>query len=205
MPLAGSAMMVAAVAEEGILLIAAPPSFTKSCSLSSRALPTPSTISRARSRPDGATISSADPLLPLKLSAAAARARRSPEAATALRAAEPYLRPSSQSTMRTPFGVAASGANSSFKAVGIGGPLLRELSQSERWSAAGFKRRMKIRPQRLHPSSQLIDFHEQSPNSSRLGIPQRLGGGSRYAPGRLTMQRPRAARRSLGLARGPRR
>src|SRR5215470_10577093 len=117
MPLPGrSAMTVASPAADGILPIAMPPSLTKSCDLRSRALPTPRMTRRATSRPDGATMSSADPLLPLKRSAAVARVTRSPADSIALRAAEPNLTPSSQNTTRTPLDGAAKDANSSLRA-----------------------------------------------------------------------------------------
>ena len=98
--------------------MAAPPSLTKSCGLRSPALPTPTTTSRATLSPGGATISSADPFLPLKRSAAAARATRSPAGSSALRVAGPNLSPSSQNTTRTP--LAGRGEGGKFELEGAG-------------------------------------------------------------------------------------
>src|SRR5262245_8412991 len=108
--------MVASLAAVGVLPIAVPPSLTKSCALRSRALPTPTTSKRGTARPAGATMSRAEPFLPLNRSAAAARAIRSPVGSTIRRAADPNLGPSSQNKMRTPLGGTVSGANSSFRA-----------------------------------------------------------------------------------------
>src|SRR5262245_30592228 len=108
--------MVASLAAVGVLPIAVPPSVTKSCALRSRALPTPTTSKRGTARPAGATMSRAEPFLPLNRSAAAARAIRSPVGSTIRRAADPNLSPSSQNKMRTPLGGTVSGANSSFRA-----------------------------------------------------------------------------------------
>src|SRR4051794_15130523 len=116
--------MVTSPAAAGILPMTAPPSLTKSLVLRSRALPTPTTTRRVASSPRGATISSADPFLPLKRSAAAALATRSPVGLIARRAAEPNLSPSSQNRTRTPLAGAARGANSSLRAPNIGWDLL---------------------------------------------------------------------------------
>src|SRR4051812_10304465 len=119
--------MVTSPAAAGILPMTAPPSLTKSLVLRSRALPTPTTIRRVASRPKGATISSADPFLPLNRSAAAAAlVTRSPVGLIARRAAAPNLSPSSQNRTRTPLAGVARGANSSLRAPDIGmGPLDR--------------------------------------------------------------------------------
>src|SRR5262245_65457367 len=108
--------MVASLAAVGVLPIAVPPSLTKSCPLRSRALPTPMTSKRDAASPLGATMSSAEPFLPLNRSTAAARAIRSPVGSRSRLAAEPNLSPSSQNKMRTPLGGTVSGAKSSFRA-----------------------------------------------------------------------------------------
>src|SRR5207344_3446188 len=116
----------------------APPSLTKSLVLRSRALPTPTTTRRVASSPRGATISSADPFLPLNLSAAAALVTRSPVCLTARRAADPNLSPSSQNRTRTPLAGVARGANSSLRAPDIGmGPLDRVQQNGSLCAPAG--------------------------------------------------------------------
>ena len=72
-PEPNSAKIVASAAAAGTLPIATPPSLTMSCDLSSLSLPVPTTTSRGRLRPAGATMSRVDPFLPVKRSAAAAR------------------------------------------------------------------------------------------------------------------------------------
>ncbi len=115
-----SAMIVASLAEDGILPITMPPNFTKSWGLRSRGLPTPTMIKRDTSRPAGATRLSADPFLPLNRSAAAARVIRSPVGSSALRAAAPNFSPSSQNRTRTPFAGVENGAKPSFRTPGMG-------------------------------------------------------------------------------------
>src|SRR5262249_1326283 len=68
----------------------------------SEAFPTPTTMSRDALSPAGATISSAVPFLPLKLSAAAARERRSRVGLSRAWVADPKRRPSSAKPTRTP-------------------------------------------------------------------------------------------------------
>src|SRR5436190_12024946 len=115
-PLPGrSARIVASAADDGTLPMATPPSFTKSLDLRSRTLPAPTTTSRETSSPAGATMSRVEAFLPLNRSAEAARVTRSPVGASALRAADPNLSPSSQNTMRTPLAGAENGVNSSFR------------------------------------------------------------------------------------------
>src|SRR3954451_19267461 len=121
--------MVTSPAAAGILPMTAPPSLTKSLVLRSRALPTPTTTRRVASRPRGATISSADPFLPLNRSAAAALVTRSPVGLIARRAAAPNLSPSSQNRTRTPLAGVARGANSSLRAPDIGWVLLIDRVQ----------------------------------------------------------------------------
>src|SRR4051812_39896574 len=122
--------MVTSPAAAGILPMPAPPSLTKSLVLRSRALPTPTTTRRVASSPAGATISSADPLLPLNRSAAAALVTRSPVGLIARRAAEPNLSPSSQNRTRTPLAGVARGANSSLRAPDIGISPLDRVQQT---------------------------------------------------------------------------
>src|SRR4051794_24311203 len=91
--------------------IAVPPSLTKS--LRSPDFPMPITMSREAFRRAGATMSRADPDLPVKRSEAAARATRSPVGSSALRVAPPNRTPSSANTTRTPLAGGASGAKAS--------------------------------------------------------------------------------------------
>src|SRR5262245_44166266 len=116
-----SAMMVTSVAADGTLPSATPPSFTKSFFPRSRTFPTPTTTRRETSSPEGATMSSVAPFLPLNRSAAAARSMRSPAESSTLRVADPNLSPSSQNTTRTPWVGVENGANSSFTEPGMGG------------------------------------------------------------------------------------
>src|SRR5262252_10891837 len=96
---------------------------------------------RDRSSPGGATRSSAEPLLPLKRSAAAARLTRSPVGPSARRAAEPNLTPSSQNRTRTPLAGAARGANSSFRR-----PDMRPLLSIRHKVEAAFADAIKLAP-----------------------------------------------------------
>src|SRR5262245_5976901 len=113
-PAGRSASTVTSAAAAGTLPMTTPPSLTKSWGLRSRALPTPTTTRRDASSPIGATMSRAEPFFPLKRSATAARASRSPVGSSALRAADPSFTPSSQHTTRTPLAGVANGANPSF-------------------------------------------------------------------------------------------
>ena len=61
-------------------------------------------------------MSSALPLLPVNRSAAAARCNRSPAGASTLRVAGPSFSPSSQNTIRTPFGGVENASNPSLRA-----------------------------------------------------------------------------------------
>src|SRR5256885_2012317 len=96
---------------------------------------------RDRSSPGGATRSSAEPLLPLNRSAAAARPTRSPVGPSARRAAEPNLTPSSQNRTRTPLAGAATRANSSFRR-----PDMRPLLSIRRKVEAAFADAIKLAP-----------------------------------------------------------
>src|SRR6266545_6560380 len=96
---------------------------------------------RDRSSPGGATRSSAEPLLPLNRSAAAAPPTRSPVGPSARRAAEPNLTPSSQNRTRTPLAGAATGANSSFRR-----PDMRPLLSIRRKVEAAFADAIKLAP-----------------------------------------------------------
>ena len=70
--------IVACVADFGTFPLAMPPSLVMSRSLRSLSLPVPTTTRRGTLRPAGAMMSSVDPFLPVKRSAAAARRTRSP-------------------------------------------------------------------------------------------------------------------------------
>jgi len=75
----------------------------------------------ATDSPAGATISSAEPLLPVNLSAAAARSTRSPVGDRALRAAGPNFTPSSQNRTRYPLEGVPKAANPGLRASAIKG------------------------------------------------------------------------------------
>src|SRR5262245_51700155 len=109
-----SAKIMALLAELGTFPMEMPPNRMKSLEVRSLALPKPMTTSRATSRPAGRTSSSAEPLLPVNFSDAAARVTRSPVGASTLRAAAPNWSFSSQNRMRTPLDGGVNEANPSF-------------------------------------------------------------------------------------------
>src|ERR1700688_1247783 len=120
-PPGNSANTVPSAAEAGSLPMASPPSLSRSFWSRPAVLPAPITTRRDAFRPSGTISSSADPLLPVKRSALAARVTRAAVGPSALAVAGPNLRPSLQNTMRTPLAGAAKGPNPSFKAFDIGG------------------------------------------------------------------------------------
>ena len=92
-----------------------PPSLVMSRSLRSLSLPVPTTTRRGTLRPEGAMMSSVDPFLPVKRSAAAARRTRSPDGSSARRVAGPNFKLSPQNVTRTPRS-RSNGVKPSFKA-----------------------------------------------------------------------------------------
>ena len=164
--------------------MAMPPSLTKSWALSSRALPTPTTIRRDTPSPGGAMMSSADPFLPLNRSAAAARVTRSPVGSIALRAADPNLSPSSQNRTRTPLADAEKGANPSLRA-----PDIRDGS---------FGCALRVSPMQSRP----VADPQRAAQSGRTDM-ARLGGPCKAPPpGLRAKTRPVALRRTVSA--GPR-
>src|SRR6266851_2504330 len=137
-----SAMIVASLAEEGILPTATPPNFTKSRGSRSRGLPTPTMTKRDTSRPAGATRLSADPFLPLNRSAVAARVMRSPVGSSALRAADPNFSPSSQNKTRTSLAGVENGVKPSFRALGMGADPLEGYWRAHNGSPGGVYARL---------------------------------------------------------------
>src|SRR5262245_66111024 len=128
---------------------------------------------RDASSPAGATRSSTDPFLPLNRSAAAARLTRSPVGASARRAADPNLTPSSQNRTRTPLAGASRGANSSFRRPGMR-PLLSIRYKVEAAFADAIKLApiartyLRLRAQRREMGRFLHPLHRRS-GSRRVG------------------------------------
>src|SRR5215471_9504703 len=119
-PAGKSATTVTSPPAVGSFPAAAPPSLRRSLDLSPWVLPTPITVRRPTLRVAGTTTSRAAQPLPVKCSAAAARASVSVALPRILRVAAPNFRDSSQNTIRTPLEGARNGANPSFKFFAIG-------------------------------------------------------------------------------------
>src|SRR5665213_2849815 len=134
-PPGNSANTTASLVLSGSLPMASPPSLSRSFGSRPLVLPAPITTSRETFSPSGTTSSSAEPLLPVKRSALAARITRPAAAPSALAVAGPNLSPSSQNTTRTPvtpiLAGAAKGANPSFRASDIGAFLDSGTSEDE--------------------------------------------------------------------------
>src|SRR5215471_17084835 len=120
-----SATTIASPPELRSFPAAAPPSLRKSLDLNPSVLPVPITVRRPTLRSAGRTMSRVAQFLPVKCSAAAARATESTALPRILRVAAPSLRESSQNTIRTPLEGALNAANPSFKSFAIGNVPLR--------------------------------------------------------------------------------